>query len=63
MQLRPRLQGNKLKAYNNLNKKQSRILVIGDLHEPFCLEGYLDFCLEQYDSQLQPSYFYRRYYR
>ena len=48
MQLRPRLQGNKLKAYNNLNKKQSRILVIGDLHEPFCLEGYLDFCLEQY---------------
>ena len=24
--------------------KSSRILVIGDLHEPFCLDGYLDFC-------------------
>ncbi len=26
------------------------ILVIGDLHEPFCLDGYLDFCLEQYET-------------
>ena len=26
------------------------VLVIGDLHEPFCLEGYLDFCLEQYET-------------
>ena len=26
------------------------ILVIGDLHEPFCLDGYLDFCLEQYEA-------------
>jgi len=25
-------------------KKEKRILVIGDLHEPFCLDGYLDFC-------------------
>ena len=24
------------------------ILVIGDLHEPFCLVGYLEFCKEQY---------------
>ena len=24
------------------------VLVIGDLHEPFCLDGYLDFCKEQY---------------
>ena len=24
------------------------ILVIGDLHEPFCLDGYLEFCQEQY---------------
>ncbi|MGA1702641.1 MAG: metallophosphoesterase [Methylophilaceae bacterium] len=24
--------------------KSNRILVIGDLHEPFCLDGYLDFC-------------------
>ena len=24
------------------------ILIIGDLHEPFCLDGYLEFCQEQY---------------
>ena len=45
---RPRLKGNKLAAYNHINKEESRILVIGDLHEPFCLEGYLEFCIEQY---------------
>ena len=28
----------------------SNILVIGDLHEPFCLDAYLDFCKEQYDK-------------
>lgn len=26
-----------------------RVLVVGDLHEPFCLDGYLEFCKEQYD--------------
>ena len=26
------------------------ILVIGDLHEPFCLDGYLEFCQEQYET-------------
>ena len=41
---RPRLKGNKLKAFNYLTKKENRILVIGDLHEPFCLEGYLKHC-------------------
>ena len=25
------------------------VLVIGDLHEPFCLDSYLDWCLEQYE--------------
>jgi len=24
------------------------VLVIGDLHEPFCLDAYLDFCIAQY---------------
>ena len=28
---------------NNVN----RVLVIGDLHEPFSLDAYLDFCIEQ----------------
>jgi len=34
---RPRLKGNKKVAYDNLNKDERRILVIGDLHAPFTL--------------------------
>lgn len=30
--------------------KGENILVIGDLHEPFCLNGYLEFCKKQYDK-------------
>lgn len=31
----------------NLRKRDpSRILIIGDLHEPFCLLGYREFCIE-----------------
>ena len=45
---RPRLKGNKKKAFENLTKDEMRILIIGDLHEPFCLEGYLKFCKETY---------------
>ena len=45
---RPRLKGKIKKAYLNLIKKQQRILVIGDLHEPFCLDGYLQHCKDVY---------------
>ena len=45
---RPRLKGNKKIAYDNITKKERRILVIGDLHEPFCLDEYLDFCQHIY---------------
>lgn len=45
---RPRLSGNKKVAYDNLNKKERRILVIGDVHAPFVLDGYLEFCKETY---------------
>ena len=45
---RPRLKGNKLVAFNNLFKKETRVLVIGDLHEPFCLDEYLDHCKHIY---------------
>jgi hypothetical protein len=38
---RPRIKGQMLDAWNNLTRKERRILVIGDLHEPFCLDGYL----------------------
>ena len=45
---RPRLTGNKKIAYENLMKKERRILVVGDIHAPFCLDGYLEFCKEVY---------------
>jgi len=48
MEIRPRLNGNKKVAYENITKKETRVLVIGDLHEPFCLDGYLEHCQETY---------------
>ena len=39
-EIRPRLSGNKRLAFENLNRKERRILVIGDLHAPFVLDGY-----------------------
>lgn len=47
-QIRPRLSGNIRTAYENLTKKENRILVIGDLHEPFCLDEYLEHCKQTY---------------
>ena len=47
---RPRLKGNKKKAFLNLTKKENRILIVGDPHEPFCLDGYLKFCKETYKN-------------
>jgi len=46
--MRPRLHGNKKIAFEHLSKRERRILVVGDLHEPFCLDGYLDFCKHTY---------------
>ena len=45
---RPRLKGNIKKAYDHLTKNEDRILVIGDLHEPFCLDGYLKHAKDMY---------------
>ena len=47
--IRPRLQGKRLEAFENLNKKEKRILVIGDLHAPFIQHGYLEFCQHIYN--------------
>ena len=44
---RPRLSDGLNKLVSGLKSKENRILVIGDLHEPFCLDGYLEFCVEQ----------------
>ena len=49
---RPRLSGDKKIAYENLTTNERRILVIGDIHAPFELEGYLDFCKETYAKHL-----------
>ena len=46
--IRPRLIGNKLAAFNNITQKERRILIVGDIHAPFSLNGYLDFCKETY---------------
>lgn len=36
----------------NIKKSKSgkNVLVIGDLHEPFCLDGYLEHCIETYNK-------------
>jgi metallophosphoesterase superfamily enzyme len=44
---RPRLNWGLTKHIESLKDKGNRVLVIGDLHEPFCLDGYLEFCIEQ----------------
>tara|TARA_R110002012_G_scaffold69639_1_gene180138 strand:- start:7247 stop:7963 length:717 start_codon:yes stop_codon:yes gene_type:complete len=49
---RPRLSGAKKVAFDNLTKKERRILVVGDIHAPFTLDGYLEFCKEVYDKYL-----------
>lgn len=50
MEQRPRLKGKILKAYKNIIKKQNRVLIIGDLHEPFCLDEYLQHCIDTYEN-------------
>lgn len=48
-QFRPRLSQQQYKALENLRANERRILVIGDLHCPFELDGYLEHCLDTYD--------------
>ena len=47
---RPRLKGKKLSAFQNITRKENRVLVIGDLHEPFNLDGYLQHCKDAYNN-------------
>ena len=47
---RYRLKSNEIKILQKLREQEkSNVLVIGDLHEPFCLDSYLDWCKEQYE--------------
>ena len=45
---RPRLTKGLNKLVERLKSKDNRVLVIGDLHEPFCLDGYLAHCVDIY---------------
>tara|TARA_R100000406_G_scaffold49506_1_gene33442 strand:+ start:7090 stop:7827 length:738 start_codon:yes stop_codon:yes gene_type:complete len=38
----------KYRHYKKQNNDLNNVLIIGDLHEPFCLDGYLKFCLDTY---------------
>ena len=46
---RYRLRPNEIQVIQKLREQKiNNILVIGDLHEPFCLDEYLNWCVEQY---------------
>tara|TARA_R110000772_G_scaffold128454_3_gene236131 strand:+ start:704 stop:1426 length:723 start_codon:yes stop_codon:yes gene_type:complete len=48
---RYRLKPNEIQVIQKLREQEiNNVLVIGDLHEPFCLDEYLDWCLEQYET-------------
>lgn len=47
---RPRINAQQYKALDFIRANERRILVVGDLHCPFELDGYFEFCLEQYDN-------------
>ena len=49
MEHRPRLSPEEFEIIKQFrNKSINRVLIIGDLHEPFCLDGYLEFCKDVY---------------
>jgi len=51
MEHRPRLSPQEYELILNHRKKETRnVLIIGDLHEPFCLDQYLDFCVDTYNK-------------
>jgi predicted phosphodiesterase len=48
---RYRLKPHEIAALEKMRETETRnILVVGDLHEPFCLDGYLEWCKEQYKT-------------
>lgn len=48
-QMRPRLDGAKKINFEFFNQKESRVLVVGDLHCPFDLESYFDHVVQTYE--------------
>jgi predicted phosphodiesterase len=48
---RYRLKPHEIEVIQKMRKTDTRnILVVGDLHEPFCLDGYREWCIEQYET-------------
>jgi len=51
MEHRPRLNEQEYELIKeHRSKSTENILIIGDLHEPFCLDGYLQFCKDTYNK-------------
>lgn len=48
-QIRPRLSGATQINHEYFTNEETRVLVIGDLHAPFDLDGYFDHCVEVYN--------------
>jgi metallophosphoesterase superfamily enzyme len=47
--IRPRLNLQEKKALDYLRKKETRVLVVGDIHCPFEHKGYFQFCVDTYE--------------
>jgi metallophosphoesterase superfamily enzyme len=48
---RPRLSSSEYELIKKHRAKDvNNVLIIGDLHEPFCLDGYLQFCKDTYNK-------------
>jgi len=48
-----RLKPHEIEVIQRMRSEHKRnVLVVGDLHEPFCLDAYVDFCLQQYHKYL-----------
>lgn len=39
---------NQRRKFEGKPQLENRVLIIGDLHEPFCLDGYLEHCINMY---------------
>jgi len=50
MSKRPRLNKEMGKFVDSMKNKDNRVLIIGDLHEPFCLDSYLEHCIKIRDK-------------
>jgi hypothetical protein len=52
MKMRPRITQEEFDSIKKIRiqNNQKRVLCIGDLHEPFCLPGYFEFCKEIYNK-------------